>query len=325
MRKNKPYTPDRESVSYSMLVDFAECKEKARFRASGMKSKIPSYPLTFGSINHEVLGLVHQKIGEGKITKVPGRKRVAHYVKKADEEWRKQNPRAGEKATEFMELSCGLVEEILPRYFKYWKKDLFVMKWRTDLTEQFHRIPFQVSGHDEVDLNMRMDSAYEIEKGVEKGLWLFETKTSSKIVEDDLIDTLPMGLQNGMYLKGLTHMFGVVPRGVLYNFIRRPGIYRRKEESIKDYAARCGEDVDKRPEFYFIRISIDHTVESAAETETQLQGAVLEYVKWRQGKRMHYKNTSACLGKYGRCAYLPICAHGDFSNFYGGKDVRPKR
>jgi hypothetical protein len=259
----------------------------------------------------------------GNITKLPARKRIIRYVKWAEEVWLKQNPRASKKALEILQLSCALAEGLLPVYFRYWKKSLFEMKWDDGLTEVFHKMPFQVTGHDNVPINTKMDSAYWVRqkrrnKKFVRKLWLFETKTSSRINEDDLIETLPIGLQHAIYMMALQHIYGKMPRGVLYNYIRRPQIYRRKEEEIQDYVKRCVADAKKRPDFYFLRLEMVTDKDEVEEARGEVQGIINEFLKWIDGKVIHYRSTNSCIGRYGRCPYLPICANDDWTFFTGG-------
>jgi len=336
MHKREPYDPRKHGISYSKISDWLGCRQKAAFAAQGVVPVSPSYPLTFGTIVAEVQQHVHRGIGEGKITKLPGPKRIKRYVSMAEKQWQKENPKAGQKALEYLDTSCALAEVIMPEYFKYWKKNLFEMKWDSTLTERFHKIPVKVSGHIEVNINAKMDSAYWLYRKVrskkdrrkfvkKKSLWLFENKTSSQIVVDKLVETIPIGLQHGMYMIALEHLFGKLPKGVLYNYIRRPGTYRRKEEPSGEYAQRCLTDIKKRPEFYFIRIEMVTDKDEVTRVKGELQGIILEYLKWLDGMRehsvgslTHYRNTGECNGKFGLCPFLPICSRNDYTFFSGG-------
>lgn len=334
----EPYDPRKHGISYTTIADWMDCRQKGRFWVEGVYPIAPSYPLTFGTVIHECLGSIHQAIAQGRCTKLPGRKRIRRVVAAAEEAWHKENRRASKKAIEQLELACALAEQMLPQYFRFWKKTLFTMEWDDKLTERFHKIPFKVTGHDEVMLNVKMDSAFFLrkiirsrKKGTKKKvrrLWLFETKTSSKIVPESLAETLPIGLQHGIYAIGLEHLYGKLPRGTIYNFIRRPGLYRRKDEDFRDYAERCGEDVAKRPEFYFIRIPIVTDKDEVSLVRAELQGIILDYLKWLDqirkhptGALVHYRRTGACDGKFGPCPFIPICTRNDYTMFKGG----PKR
>jgi hypothetical protein len=335
MKKNEPYDPRKHGISYSKISDWLECRQKARFQVDGVKPIAPSYPLTFGTVIAEIQSHAHRGIATGKITKVPGKKRIRRYTKYAEEAWLKENPKASQKALEYLELSCALAEVIMPEYFKYWRDNLFTMEWDDKLTERFHKIPLKVSGYDEVFLNQKMDSAYWLKKKIrnrKKGttktvrrLWLFENKTSSKIVEQDLVDTLPIGLQHGMYMIGLEYLYGKLPRGVLYNYIRRPGTYRRKDEPVNEYAERCLEDIKKRPEFYFIRLEMVTDKDEVNKVREELQGIIIDYLRWLDqikkypnGALAHYRTTGACMGRYGRCSYLAICSQNDYTFYTKG-------
>jgi hypothetical protein len=327
------YDPRKHGISYSTISDFLECRQRARFRADRVQSKIPSYPLTFGIIGHHVLKTAHVGIATGEITKIPGRKRVAKWVQLAETEWKKQNREASPKSLETLDLACAIAEITMPEYFKYWKKSLFEMAWDDKLTERMHKVPFQVSGYTEIVLNVVMDSSYylrRIKNGKRfRSLWLFETKTSSRIVEGDLIDTIPIGLQHSIYMIAIEHLYGRLPRGVLYNFIRRSSVHRRKEEPSREYAERVLEHIQKDPSHYFIRIEMVTDRDEVAKARGELQGIINEYIKWYEGKVIPYRSTNACINKYGRCPYLPICSNDDYTFFTGGptsaKTIRSRK
>lgn len=334
--KREPYDPEKHGISYSTLSDWLTCRQIALFRAKGVKSKIPSYPLTFGNIGHDVLKSAHIGVATGKITKLPGPKRVAKWVAHAETEWRKQNPHASVKALEKLDLACALAEVTMTEYFKYYRKSFLTTRWDDKLTERLHKIPFKVTGYTSININVVMDSSYWLSKTIKSGknkgkkvdrLWLFETKTSSRIVEQDLIDTIPLGLQHGIYMIALEHLYGKLPRGVMYNFIRRSSMYQRNNENSRDFAQRVLEDIRKRPDYYFVRIEMVTDRDEVRRVKAELQGLIHEYIQWYKGKTIHYRTTSACLGKFGRCQYLPICSEGDYTFFEGGpvdeRRVRP--
>jgi len=321
------YNPLKHGVSYSMLADFQECRQRARFRATGVKLKTIPLPLVFGTVVHEILDLAHTGIAEGEITKVPGVKRVEFWTKKAEDVWIKQNPHASAKSLQNLELSLAYAEAVMPSYFKFHRKTLFKMRWDDSLTEQFHKFPFRIAGYTEVPILVKMDAAFwrstrSIKtKKAFKRLWLFETKTGSRIDEAEIVDLLPMSLQQNIYLIALERITGKKPRGVVRNFVRRPGLYRRKDEKLVSFKKRIIEDVEKRPEFYFKRFQLLASDEELEKCKSDLQGALLAFIAWWEGKTVHYRSTNACKGQYGFCNYHPICARDDWTGFIGG----PKR
>jgi hypothetical protein len=321
-----PYDPLKHGVSYSMLSDFMECRQKSRFRATGVKTKGVPLPLVYGTIVHEILDLAHTGIAAGEITKIPGRKRVEFWCRKAEEIWIKQNPHASTKSLSNLELSLALAEAVMPAYFRFHRKTLFKMKWDDTLTEKFHKFKFKIAGYTEVPILVKMDSAFwqptrnRKTRKLTDRLWLFETKTGARIDEAEIVDLLPMSLQQNIYLIALHRVTGKKPRGAVRNFVRRPGLYRRKDEPLVKYKDRVVEDVEKRPEHYFKRFRLLADGTELEKCKGDLQGVLVEFIKWWEGKTIHYRSTNACKGQYGFCTYWPICAQNDWSTFTGGPE-----
>jgi hypothetical protein len=154
--------------------------------------------------------------------------------------------------------------------------------------------------------------------------WLFETKSKAYLGEKgegELADILPHELQSNIYLIFLWHLGKVLPKGLLYNIIRRPGLRQKKSESIVKFARRVAEDIRKRPEYYFIRIQMSVEKKDLERNELELHDMVGDFLLWWNGLAGHYRNSDACQNKYGACPMLPICARGDYSGFYKRKTV----
>ena len=84
---------------------------------------------------------------------------------------------------------------------------------------------------------------------------------------------------------------------------------------MPSYAKRVVEDIEKRPDFYFMRFDVTVTMSEMNKFEKELDAMVNDFIRWRLGQVGHYKNTANCDNKYGRCPMLPICSKGDYSGF----------
>ena len=87
---------------------------------------------------------------------------------------------------------------------------------------------------------------------------------------------------------------------------------RKKSESLGQFSTRLSEDIAKRPDFYFMRFEIIKTKKEMDTWENELEGMVVDFMNWCEGKVPHYKNTGQCITKYGRCPMLSICSSGNY-------------
>ena len=104
------------------------------------------------------------------------------------------------------------------------------------------------------------------------------------------------------------------PVGIIWNIVRKPDIYKRKEESVEAWGKRVYDDVQKRTDFYYKRIPVRYHDDAFV----QLRGIIAsEYreMKVRVGGAAdsYRQNLSQCYGKYGECPYFSVCQTGAIS------------
>ena len=313
-KKNQFYDIQKHGITQSLLSMYLECRQKARFYLQGWDSIYHKLSLTEGTVGHGVLQYAYGDIMTKKLKTVPSKKEVMRYTKRVEKQWLAENVRPNKEAFEFLQYSLATMEVTLPIYFDFWKKDIKEIKW-AGLEETF-AIPFKLPDGRKTVLRGKKDGEF-----YSKGLWLFESKFKSQISEGNLVDTLSFETQVLLYLWALRHLYKKVPQGVLYNIVRRTSLRQHKNESLVKFTKRLGADIEKRPEFYFMRFEIAVDNVEIDEFEKQLIGMVTDFYDWWQGKAPHYKNTYQCIGKYGRCTYLPACSSGEFASLKKRKAV----
>lgn len=313
-KKKTFYDIEKHGITQSLLSIFLECKEKAKQYLEGWDSRFHRLPLIEGTVGHAILQYAYEDVMNKKISSVPSALQVSGYIDRVEREWKVENPRPDKEALEHLEYSFMTMEATLPLYFEFWKKDLKEIKW-LGLEKHFSRL-FSLPDGRKTILRGKRDGEFEA-----KGLWLFETKFKSQIPEGNLMDTLSFETQVMFYLRELKEASGSMPKGTLYNIVRRNNLRQKKGEGDQAFKTRLRKDIESRPEFYFIRyeIAIDQT--DLQEFEKQLTAMVTDFYNWRQGSAPHYKNTYACIGKYGRCTFLGNCSSGDTSDLMKRKTV----
>lgn len=312
------YDPERDGVTFSLLTTWKGCRERARLFLNGWTSRKNSLGLVFGGLTHGICQRMYECIRDGKLTKLPSPGFISDICKEVELIWKRENPLADAESMEYLEYSMILLEALMPQYFRYWAKD-FKLHW-SRVEKQFKvelDIELPNGRTRKTFLRGKIDGSFSRKSGAHP--WLFETKTKAYLPErgeSDLADILPHELQVNIYLLYLWWVGKVLPDGLLYNIIRRPGLRQKKSESLIKFARRVAEDIDRRPEWYFVRIQMTVSKGDLEKNELELRDMVSDFILWWNGLAGHYKNSDACQNKYGACAMLPICARNDYTGFY---------
>lgn len=305
------YDPYKHGISQGLLTTFMRCREEAKNHILGLEQIRTSAPLQFGSLAHRVLELVYLQNKS-----VPGPKDVLKTLTKVHREFlNEEGSRLSAEGMENLETNMAVLEAILPHYFKFHKKDFTNMRW-VELEKVF-KVPSPVTG---VNLVGRIDGAYN----QKKELWLFESKTKGRIEEENLTDTLAFDFQNNVYNYALRKKYARTPCGTLYNIIRRPGQRVKKDESLKSFSTRIEREIQRDPSYYFIRFEIAIPQSEFRRFESELGDVVNEFLKWFKKELPTYRNTSACIQKYGPCRFLPKCASGETGLYRIRKHMFPE-
>lgn len=308
---NAFYQIERDGITQSALAGFQECRQLARWNLLGWSPKASSLSTTYGTIVHAILEHAYDDVRIGKIKRLPSTEQVKGYVAKVERLWRKEHLSPDKKSLEYLELSLLIAEATMPVYFEFWHKDLKQLPW-VKLESEF-KIPYIIDDEGKkvcTFLRGKMDGVFQRGKQ-----WLFESKTASRIEEGDLVDMLGFEHQNMFYLSALRRMSKKMPAGVLYNIIRRVQLQQKKGENLKKFAARCVDDIRKRPDFYFIRLEVQITAQELDKFDMELDAMIKDFYMWWTGRGGHYKRTAACINKYGRCRYLTACSTGKMAGY----------
>lgn len=317
MIKNKEfYSYERDGVTQSLLGTWLTCRQKAAWQLQGWTAPHTSAGLTYGTIMHGVLEHVYGMIQKKLLLKPPSELLIRKLLLKVEEQWRAENPRTTKYSLENLEISLLIAESTLPVYFDYWRKEDFKdIKWKA-LEQQF-KIPYTTHDGRKTFIRGKKDGVFG-----NPSIKLFETKTKSMFNEDDLVDTLWFELQVNLYTWAMRKVYNKTPSGILYNIIRRSGLRRGKDETMASFAVRISKDIQKRPEWYFVRMEIKVDVNQMLKFENELEAMVFDFMDWWDAKEQKtYKNTHACIDKYGRCQFLDLCSDGNFSRYAKRKTV----
>ncbi len=303
------YDPHKHGLSQGLLSGFLKCREFARLSIEGWKPLRTGGALQFGIMAHGVLDKVYIQVRDNRRRVAPEKPEVLRLIQKEIDSWEASpaGQRMGPEDVQQLELNAALLEAVLPGYFKFWEKEDFQkVKW-VSLEEWFE---FELFG---VKLHGRIDGLFRAADGT---LQVFETKTKGRIEEENIFDLLAFDFQTDFYTVAAQQIHGERPTGARYNIIRRPGEKLKKQEKLSAFKARVEKAVEKEPEYYFQRFRINKPVKDFERFMRELEFKIREFVAWREGKLPTYRNETACMGKFGACSFLKICANGNYKQFY---------
>jgi hypothetical protein len=290
-----------DGITYSALSKWIDCREQFALQwIDGLTPKKISVPLEFGSVMH--YGLEHQFCGQAP----------QQVINTITSQYRSHRSKtitgSGERDT--LDYILGLAEIVYPQYCDFWHYDDHNINWIE--REAKFKLNYEFPTHEgqrQVTLRGMRDGIYSY--GTVYGV--FETKTKSKIIEKDIIANLHADMQTMMYCFCTYLSTGRYPNEVKYNVIRRPDVYRRKNEPLHPYLQRVKEDIKSRPEFYFMRYTAAITSSDIQHFVAKTLNPVLAlFVQWYDSVKKnpvgnarfqspyHFLNSTALVGKYGR-------------------------
>lgn len=297
-----PFDEKARGVSVTLLQSWLTCRKKALLKLQGWKVIRPSQALTYGSMAHEIIASAFSKL-DAPPKKAWIEKELDRVLKKSQEELGRVIPA---ETQQMLERCAGMLSAILPVYFDYYKEDFEKLSWE--------KIEAAFDYHHE-GLGMRMVGVYDALFRLKGKLWLKETKTSSQIDEDSMIELLHYDFQLGFYLLSLFRQTKELPKGVIYDILRKPSLKQGVKETLVQFLNRIREDVAARKDFYFVRFEVAVSKKEIEDFERELVGILSDFKRWVSGDVPTYRNTTACKNRWGLCECVPICARADYSGF----------
>lgn len=191
-------------------------------------------------------------------------------------------------------------------------------------------------------------------------LWVFETKTKSRIDEEGLLASLGFNMQAMLYAYVTREQYkskvvqdnrtpkqgGVLPRGeivpavvkgILYNVIRRPGQKLKVGEPLAAFFGRVAAEIEKDPDHYFKRQVITLQPNDLDDWATTVLFPILnQLLDWWESvsatpstpfnpqSDLHYFNPNALFNTYGRCHLFNLITSGNKFMYKKRRHVFPE-
>jgi ATP-dependent helicase/DNAse subunit B len=331
---------ERDGVTQGLLANMATCPMKAQFKnVQGLNVRAMSgtSALVWGDIFHRALDKVYgifkvalENPGWGDLSRTYGHTDdiVTDVLNTIHEKDTKKLEKALAPADSYSDLrfmiaTCTVV---LKAYFRRWENDYHDYEWR-DLERVFN-VPYslidkQTGKEIVIPVRGKLDGAFFDHN---RSTWLFETKTKSVIDDSSISDRLNMDLQVMLYLWAMSQksVYDCIPAGVIYNVVRRPMLRQGAKESIDDFVKRIEDDVEKRPDHYFMRYKQHISAQELGYWEaTDLLSLMHQAYHFSQGDFM-YRNTSVCMMYNKPCEYMRACSYGEMGYLKQREHVFPE-
>jgi len=315
-------------ITFSGLSVWENCQEQFGLKyIDGITPKAISGPLEFGNIIH--YGLEHQFESSSPLE-------VIRNITNKYRAWRSKTL-LNNNELDTLEFLCGLAEITFPAYCKYWETDDRKLSW-VERESKFD-IPYTL---DERTIRLRgmRDGLFRMKLPglATPALGIFETKTKSRISEQEIRDGLMADMQTLFYCFVTKLITGEYPKRVKYNIIRRSDTYRRKDESTPTYLSRVKDDIEKRPDHYFSRFTVDLIQRDIDRfQQLTLDPLLRRFVAWWDSVKknpvgkgrfesspLHSLNLGALTTKYGKADMWQVIVNGNMTPYRIRSEVFPE-
>lgn len=311
-KKQVLYNPYVHGVSQSVLGTYLDCREKCRLACLlGLRSAGYNPFFSFGGMSHYCLDQAYTGMINGyKLVDV-----IHHlptWVEDAEKEYWEKNKemRHNSRAAIEVETQSAILLPELTAYFEHWYQQDSKTRWLQ--TEKEFRVDVHLHSGRTVPIVGAIDGVYSVGK---HGCGLFETKNKSRYSRESL-ELLSIDLQLNFYIPALHALYP--NRNVTecrYNLIKRPSVYRRKEETLKQYVERCGDLFRADPKKFFERVHLDYTESDLwfahDQTVTLLDQFLDWYDKLDRTDPCVDRNPHHCEYGYSLCSYWRSCVNDD--------------
>jgi ATP-dependent helicase/DNAse subunit B len=308
-------------VTQSSLTRFITCPEKHRLAmVEGLTSRgSAGFAVEFGNVFHEALDILYTALRDGGISSKPSDIRIQTVLSamqlEKKEALRKELALTAQTEERLYE-EYSLAAVVLREYCSFWEEDWDNSKTQWVGLEQEFEILYPIPIENEdgslktIYLRGKIDGILRIGDK----LWLLDTKTKGNIEDESIKDKLTFDMQVMFYMYCAWKYYRERPIGLIYNLVKRPQLRKGAKESSRDFVGRVRQDVQARPEHYFMRYEAYISAEDLKEWQNDLRDILVKLVEHYEGK-FNWKNSAACTQYFKPCEFLPICSRGERGNF----------
>jgi hypothetical protein len=247
-----PFWTIEDGITNSILNKFLNCRHRFYLsQVQGWKPKSFPFHLEFGNVFHLMAEAQDLGYDDRQFELI-----ADNYVQKKIEK-----VSAGAEQIRELTILAKVATYTFIEYKKYWDDEVsLIIRGKEYYERDFkwfdkeHAFDFEYTmlhGR-KVRLRGKIDGIFDL--GGLETTTVFETKTKGRIDELAIEKGLHKDMQTGLYSLATKHLRrNTTPRGVLYNVVRRTQLKPRVKEKAVDFANRVKKDIQKRPDFYFMR------------------------------------------------------------------------
>lgn len=293
-------------LTQTLIKAYRECPRKFLLKINKYRTSTIKKSLLYGGLIHHLLAevLKSDRFSIDNIDNIDSclNKWMLDYKKEQDKNYKIDE-------VLFEEL-CGMAAAIIPAYIEYYFKDIKRRNWIAIEKQATLNKGYKLL------LNSKLDAIYELTKN---SFWMVEHKTMGRINGENLIYALSMDFQTQYYDLTSDNLC----KGCLYDIIRTPQLRRRQNDSLRDFTKRVGDDISKRPEFYFMQFEIKFNNRSRKIFRAQIEH-IVNQIRKAMEKDQFIPNICSCMSKGQACEYLEACAKDDLSVLTKQKYISPE-
>lgn len=286
---------DIKTLTNSARSDFLNCRKKFQYSyCHGLSPRILQVPFLVGGLFHGELELMYT--GKWSLDRADERitKGIENAIKESDAV-------IDENAANNLWQQRAILLGILKGYKQKYKSDKKDWKIRS-VEEKF-----------KIELKNGWNYAGMIDMLVfkKKLLYIVEHKTTSRL-DQGYVARLPLDNQIIGYSWAVYMLLKKMPKGVIYNVVKKTQLRQGQAEKFNDYLKRVTEDYVLNPTKYFYREQLLFSKKDLQNFQVELY-KLIEEVERCDETGFYYKNPTACT-MYGKCKFMQLCTMGMNSN-----------
>ena len=290
------YSLEETGCTQSLARCFRQCPRKFLFKINRWQSKKDQEKYAIGNINHDCLSCIYKEGIYNVDKSIKNESEKYCYIEKSK-----------------LEFYKTISQCILEKYIQYYKDDFKTAKF-TNTEREF---AVDING---IRWRGKIDGEYTVKK--DKSLWVLETKNKSRINDETIMKGLCFDFQGRLYCKANEVESGKKTAGFIYNVIRIPQMRLRQNDTLEMFSQRLRDDIDKRPEYYFMRWDVPLTEQDKKEFDQDVDLLTTELDRFIDFNGCwKIKNTFSCSDLISPCEYLDACIQGHMGGYYQSEKI----
>ena len=284
--------PD-QGISQSLINQGLFCPYAFLFDLNRISSYEKDKKTLFGNIGHDILTSMYSVYHE-KDT-YPSPESVQPFVESAVDSYKE----------EFLKLSFTQEEQDLIYYKLLALMENYVVIYKEDFKNSNYPLVEQ-------EYKIKVFGQYWVKGKVDvikNEYIMIEHKFKGMIPQPEVFfKQLKFEFQSQFYIMLYEQATKKIINTVLYNIVRNPQSKpTKKDGNIQTYYKRLKKDIEKKPEYFFIRFSIEFSKKKKQEFRAEVLKKLLYIEKMQSMRSRIFKKQGGCITGY-TCSFLDLCA-----------------